>query len=125
MLSGIKKSLNKQYAFHCTSRHVGKGEREGVKRMHEVDKNNKIIKTCLDYKSIEDRIIKHNKMHITKAHNSVACAGRTHKKLRDNEVRNRTLDRRLNEDECNYERVHEFLQLLKVPNEGSVANNFQ
>ena len=91
------------------SRHVGKGEREGVKRMHEVDENNKKIKTYLDCESIEDRIIKCNEMHFTKAHDSIAQADRACEKLRADEVRDRMLDRRLNKDECDYERVYEFL----------------
>lgn len=115
-LSGIKKSLNKQHAFHCISRHVGKGEREGIKRTREVDENNKIIKTHADRESIEDSIIKCNEMHFAKAHNSIAHADRIYEKLRHDKACDKILDGRLNKDECDDERAHEFLQLLKMPN---------
>ena len=53
ILSGIKKNMNKMHSFHYLSRHVGKGEREGIKRIHEVDDNNRIISIHVDRESIE------------------------------------------------------------------------
>ena len=47
-MSGIKKKLNRTHTFRHTSRHVGKGEREGIKRLHAVDADNKITKTCIN-----------------------------------------------------------------------------
>lgn len=116
IISGIKRSLNREHAFYYISRHVGKGEREGIKRIHEVDDNNKIIKTYVDRESIEDRIIKYNEMHFTKAHNTIAYRDRIYARLRDDEVRDKILDGRLSESECDDERVYEFLKLLKQPN---------
>ena len=81
ILSGIKKSMNKMHSFHYISRHVGKGEREGIKRIHEVDENNKIINTYVDQESIEDRIIKYNEMHFMKAHNTIAYRDKIYEKL--------------------------------------------
>ena len=96
--------MNKRHSFHHTSRHAGKGEREGIKQLHEVDNNDKITKTYADREGIENKIIECNEGHFMKAQNTVAHEDETHKKLRDNEVRNRILDRKLNRDECNDEK---------------------
>ena len=48
IVSGIKKKLQKTHTFHYITRHIGKGEREGIKRLHTVDDNNKIIKSCIN-----------------------------------------------------------------------------
>jgi len=108
--------MNRMHSFHYISRHVGKGEREGIKRLHEVDEDNTIISTHVDRESIENKLIEHNEMHFTKAHNTIAYRDKIYKKLRDNDVRNRILEGKLNREECDDERMYEFLKLLQRPN---------
>ena len=41
IISGIKKNLRRNHTFHYLTRHIGKGERDSIKRIHIVDKNQK------------------------------------------------------------------------------------
>ena len=45
------------------------------------------------------------------------CEDRTCKRLRENEIRDKMLDGRLRRQDCDDERVHKLLKLLKVPPE--------
>ena len=115
IMSGTKKKLHKNHTFHYVTRHVGKGERDGIKRLHAVDAENRIIHTSVSREQIEEQIISHNEQHLKQAHSSIMCQDKMHKKLRDNEIRNKILDGRLRRDDCDDQRVCEFLKLLKVP----------
>ena len=42
IIGEIKKKMQKTHAFHYISRHIGKGERESIKRIHTIDDNQKI-----------------------------------------------------------------------------------
>ena len=103
ILSGIKKKMNRMYSFHYLSRHVGKGEREGIKRLHEVNENNKIINTYVERERIEQKLIEHNKTHFTKAHDTIAYKDKIYDKLRDDRVRDKILSGNLNREECDDE----------------------
>ena len=64
---------------------------------------------------IEEEIMKCNEQHLKQAHSSIAHQDKTHKKLRNNSTRDKILNGTLQRSECDDERVHEFLKLLKVP----------
>ena len=115
ILSGIKKNMNKMHSFHYLSRHVGKDEREGIKRIHEVDDNNRIISTHVDRESIENKLIEYNEAHFTKAHNIIVYRNKIYDKLREDHVRDKILAGNLNREECDDERMYQFLKLLKKP----------
>ena len=48
IITGIKKSKQRQYIFHYLSKYSGKGIRGNTKKLYEVDQNNNIIKIHLD-----------------------------------------------------------------------------
>jgi len=73
--------MNKMHSFHYLSRHVGKGEREGIKRIHEVDDNNRIISIHVDRESIENKLIEYNEAHFTKAYETIAYRDKIYDKL--------------------------------------------
>ena len=114
IISGIKKKLNKIYSFHYISRHVGKGEKYSIKRLHAVDKNNTIINTYMEQERIEQELSKYNEAHFKKAHDTIAYKDKIYVQLRDDQVRDKILEGRLRKEECNDERVFEFMKLLKV-----------
>ena len=103
ILSGIKKKMNRMHSFHYLSRHVGKGEREGIKRLHEVNENNEIINTHVERERIEQKLIEHNETHFTKAHDTIAYKDKIYDKLRDDRVRDKILSGNLNREECDDE----------------------
>ena len=115
IISGIKKKLQKTHTFHYITRHIGKGDREGIKRLHTVDEENKIIKTCVNREQIEEEIITYNEQHLKQAHSSIMYQDKIYKRLRENEIRDKILDGRLRRQDCDDDRVYEFLKLLKVP----------
>ena len=105
--------MNKIHSFHYLLRHVGKGEREGIKRIHEVDENNRIISTHVDWESIENKLIEYNEAHFTKAYDTIVYRDKIYNKLRDDHVRDKILAGNLNREECDDERMYQFLKLLK------------
>ena len=50
-----------------------------------------------------------------KAHKSIIYKDKIYKILRNDSIRDKILEGRLRRDECDEERVYQFLQLLKVP----------
>ena len=44
IIGGIKRKLFKDHTFRYILRHMGKGERDRIKRIHTDDNNNQIIK---------------------------------------------------------------------------------
>ena len=115
ILSGIKKKLYKTHTFHYITRHIGKGDRDGIKRLHVVNEDNQIIKTSINREQIEEEIIMYNEQHLKQAHSSIMYKDKIYKKLRNNDIRDKILDGRLRKQDCDDERVYEFLKLLKVP----------
>ena len=69
----------------------------------------------MDRPSIEKEIMKHDAGHFKQAHDAIARKDKTHEKLRRDEIRNKVLQGELQRDECDDERMHHFLQLLKIP----------
>ena len=63
IITGIKKNKQRQYIFHYLLKYSGKGIWGNAKKLYEVDQNNNIIKTHLDWDSIENTIIEHNINH--------------------------------------------------------------
>ena len=59
----VKKNRFRQYTFKKLTRHVGKGEKNSLKKVKLVNKNNKVIKECYDRASIEREIAEYNKKH--------------------------------------------------------------
>ena len=81
---GIKKKLRKTCTFHCITRHIGKKDRDGSKRMHAVGENNQIFKTCVYREQMEREIIMCNKKHLKHAYSSIIYEDKMYDKLRDN-----------------------------------------
>ena len=103
--------------FHHLNRRAGKGARDSFKRVHVVNDNNEIIKTHVKREMIEEETSKFNTKYFTKVHDAIEHRDNTCKKLRKNCVRDRMLKGQLNREECDDEKVHEFLKLLKRPTE--------
>ena len=53
ILSGIKKEMMRNHTFQYLSRHVGKGQRDSIKRLHKVNKKNKIAEIYVQRSKIE------------------------------------------------------------------------
>ena len=66
---------------------------------------------------IKEAISTFNVKHFTKEHDTIAHRDKTHKKLRENCVRDRTLKGQLNRKDCDNEKVCTFLKLLKISTE--------
>ena len=117
IIQGTMKSVNRKHMSHCLTRHAGKGARDSFKIVHDVDDNIKIIKTHVNREWIEDEISKFNVKHFIKAHDDITHGCKIHKKLRQSSVRDRTLKGQLNREDCDNQKVCEFLKLIKRPTE--------
>ena len=60
IINRIKKSKQYQHTFHYLTCHSGKGIRDNIKRLYEINSNNKIINIYLDKHSIKEKIIEYN-----------------------------------------------------------------
>ena len=65
ILKGIKRSLNRKGTFRYISTHIGKGDRNGLKRLHVMNDKNQIEKTYVSKEEIEQLIIQNNYKHFT------------------------------------------------------------
>ena len=63
IINSVKKSKQCQYIFHYLTKHTGRGVKENIKRLHQVDSNNKIKNTFLDQEPIKKAIMEYNKLH--------------------------------------------------------------
>jgi len=116
IIRGIKRTLQRYHEFRYLSRHAGKGRRDNLKRIHECNDENVIVKSYTDRQSIEEKIIDFNTKHFMQAHQSIAFKDRIYEKLKRDNVRDKVLKGELEEQECDDARVFEFLKLLKQQN---------
>jgi len=113
IISGIRKELIRNHTFQYLSRHVGKGQRDGLRRLHKTNNNNEIVESYVDRLTIEKELVEHNKDHFTKAHATEIYRDRIYQKLGEEKVRDRILKGDLTREECDHENIFEFLKLLK------------
>jgi len=113
ILRGIRKTMQRNHEFRYLTRYAGKGKKDCVKRIYESDENNIITKAYIDRQSIEDRIIEYNTQHFEQAKQSIAFRDKIYKELKKDSMRNKILDGTINENECDDERIYQFLKLLK------------
>ena len=112
IIAETKKKLHRDHVFHCLLRHIRKGIRDNINRF-QVANHNKSTSTAIKRDEIEVKIKGHNATHFKNAHESIACKDKICNKLKTNNVRDRILNSMLQRDECDNERVHWFLTLLK------------
>ena len=60
LVDRIQRNLQRKYTFHYLTKHVGKGEKGSLKRLHEVDQNMKIVVTHILKEDIENVMFKFN-----------------------------------------------------------------
>jgi len=115
IISGINKEMMRNHTFQYLSRHVGKGKRDGLRRLHKTNQNNEIVETYVDRIEIERELVNYNKDHFTQAHTTEAYKDKIYNALSEERVRDRILKGDLQRDECDYDNIYEFLKLLKQP----------
>ena len=81
ILRKIWKNQQRKYAFRYMTKHIGRGVNKNLMRIHEVNAEQKITKTHIGKGEIEEAIMKHNKVHFTKAHNSNMYKDKIYDKL--------------------------------------------
>jgi hypothetical protein len=113
IMAGIRRKLRRDHTFHYLSRHVGKGIRNGIKRLHIKNDSGEITETLIRREEIEQAIIKHNTQHLKKAHQTIAYKDKIYGKLKHDYIRNKIINGTLERSECDDERVYKFLKLLK------------
>ena len=66
----IRKAQQRKYAFKYITKHIGRGIKKSLVRVHEVDVNQKIKQTHIGKEVIEQALMNHNRKHFTMAHES-------------------------------------------------------
>jgi len=115
ILRKMIKEQQRKYAFKYITKHIGKGSRKSLIRLHEMDQNQQIIRTHIEKEAIEQAIIDQNKKHFKMAHESNMYKDKVYPLLQQDSVRNKILRGRLVESDCDNKDVFEFLKLLKNP----------
>ena len=115
ILSGIKRTLSRNHIFQYLSWYAGKGQRDSMKRLHKVDNNQKIIETYVDRDSIEKALRMYNTQHFKQAHQSITYKDKIYEKLERDEIRDKVLNGNIRKEDCDDERMYQFLKLLKIP----------
>ena len=78
-----------------------------------MDKRDKIIQTYADKEQIEKAIFDHNTCYCKTAYKTEIFKDKIYNKLRNDKVRNSTLDGNLDPNECGNKNMCKFLKLLK------------
>ena len=102
------------HSFYYISRLIGKGERDRIKRIYVIDKNQQIKNTYVDRERIQREKCDYNEAHFKKAHDTIAHKDKIYVQLRDDNIRDKILEGNLSREEYDDERVFKFLKLLKV-----------
>ena len=114
IMGRIKRTLKRNHTFRYLSWHAGKGSREMIKRVHVVNEASQITKIYVDRESVEKNIINYNKKYLTKANQSEAYLDRIYHRLKNDEIRDRILQGQVSREECDSDKVHKFLKILKI-----------
>ena len=115
IIQKIYKDQQRKRSFRYITKHIGKGTKKSLIRVHEKDDNNQIIKTYIGKEDIEKAIMKYNKVHYTKAHESKVYQDKIYFKLQEDEIRDKILTGRLAQEECdNKEVLWEELEYYKT-----------
>ena len=61
IIQNVKKARYRQYTFNLLSTHVGKGEKNSLKKVKVINSNGTVLKECLERESIEREIWQYNK----------------------------------------------------------------
>ena len=69
--------------------------RGNIKRLYEIDEDNKIKNTYINKESIESKIIEYNAKHFTKAYQTIAYQDKIFTQLNDDKIRDKILNREL------------------------------
>ena len=117
IMAGIRKKLQRDHVFHYLSRHVGKGLRDTIRRLHVQNEHKEVIETLIKREDVENRLIEFNANHFKKALNSIAHKDKICNKLRRSSIRDKILNGTLDREECDDYRVCRFLCLLKRPSD--------
>ena len=55
---------SKRYSFKNVTNYIKRGQSKSLMRVHEVDNDNKIVKSCIGKEVIEREFIKHSRKHV-------------------------------------------------------------
>ena len=108
MLKNIKKILNRNRDFRHVTNNVGKGKKLGLRSTQDeegIEYHNK--------EEIEEKVMKHNKMHFSKVKESKFYKDKMHDNINEDNVRDKTLSEELNRGDCDEKSVCKFLSLFK------------
>ena len=70
LIKGIEKNVRRNFTFTCLTRHIGKGGKGSLKKLHEVNQNLEIVKTHVLKEEIESITFAHNTKHHTADHDA-------------------------------------------------------
>ena len=116
IINGVKKNKQHQHTFYYLAKHIRKEVRGNIKWLHIINENNQIVNTCINKISIENKIIKHNIKHFTKAHSTKAYQDKICTQLNNDRIRDKIWNRELQQEDYNNRKVFNFLTLLKKQN---------
>ena len=97
------------------TKHIGKGEKNSLKKVKVVNENNEVVKEYYDRASIEREIAAYNKKHFRQAYSSKAFKDKIYTQLKCDEVRDKILNGAIKREDCDDQDVYDFLKLLKKP----------
>ena len=101
-----------------------------IRKVYEVSERNQIIAAHADRESAEKKIGAHNKKHLIKAYQSEVYLDRMYLKLREDEVRDKTLQGQVSSEECDsknlpaFKVIENFWLLEKFGNWKTPSNYF-
>ena len=85
-----------------------------MKRIHKTYNENKIIEIHVDRQSIKKEMRMRNTIYFKQAHQIIVCKDKTCCKLRIDKVREKVLNGRIRNEDCDDQRMCQFLRLMKV-----------
>ena len=111
----IQKARFRQRTFNILSRGVGKGLKTSLKKVRIESEAGVIEQEIYDREEIEDVLINHNRNHFRQALSTIAYKDKIYTKLEQDGMRNKILSGDLDIEDCSFDDVYKFLQLLANP----------
>ena len=98
--------------FNYITYHAGRRRRKLLARVHEINSDNEIIRTYVAKEDIEALIMKCNKYHFAKAHQTNVFNDETCYQSQQDKVRDQIPSRKVQQGDCDNEEACEFLKLV-------------
>lgn len=114
IVKSISNSEQKRSSFKYLTNEVGKGKRDSLTAIRQLDSEGITTTITYDKEDMEDLLINHNRKNFEQAFSSVVCQDKSFIQLQNEEFQQHILTGELTPRECSSPKVYHLFSLLKT-----------